>query len=97
MALLPSPFPRKLFQQAVDVQTLMNLLYFRISFDKKFLVEAHEHVVHTDEFTKNMVDCFVKTVENGLKQTKVVLTQRADYMCHYVEGKEPELKQVCHE
>uniref|UniRef100_A0A183CET1 Glutathione synthetase n=1 Tax=Globodera pallida TaxID=36090 RepID=A0A183CET1_GLOPA len=41
LSLYPSPFPRKLFQQAVDVQKAMLLLYFRASCDFAFLKEAH--------------------------------------------------------
>ncbi|CAD5216616.1 unnamed protein product [Bursaphelenchus xylophilus] len=94
LALLPSPFPRHLFEKAVEVQKWMNLLYFRISFDEKFLLKAHERVIETDEFTSNMVKCFLETIKDGLVQKKVVLTQRADYMCHHIDGQEPELKQI---
>ncbi|KAI6211467.1 Glutathione synthetase [Aphelenchoides besseyi] len=96
LALLPSPFPRKLFEQGMNVQLAMNLLYFKISWDSEFLIEAHSDVVHEDEFTRRMVDCYRKaTAEGGPRQKLMLLTQRSDYMCH-VEGKdkEPQLKQI---
>ncbi|KAI6217493.1 Glutathione synthetase [Aphelenchoides fujianensis] len=95
-ALLPSPFPRKLFDQGMNVQLAMNLLYFKISWDSEFLLEAHADVVHEDEFTRRMVDCYQRTMaDGGPRQKLMLLTQRADYMCHVEgEGKEPELKQI---
>ncbi|KAI6225130.1 Glutathione synthetase [Aphelenchoides fujianensis] len=95
-ALLPSPFPRKLFDQGMNVQLAMNLLYFKISWDSEFLLEAHADVVHEDEFTRRMVDCYRRTMaDRGPRQKLMLLTQRADYMCHVEgEGKEPELKQI---
>lgn len=80
--LFPSPFPRYLFDQAMDVQEAMNLLYFRISWDFDFLIRAHKEVVKTDDFIRHMVNILKILREEGIQQTKTLLTQRADYMCH---------------
>ncbi|KAI1728458.1 eukaryotic glutathione synthase, ATP binding domain-containing protein [Ditylenchus destructor] len=93
-ALFPSPFPRALFQQAMDVQKAMNLLYFRLSWDIPFLVQCHEKVIETDEFTRRLVDILVKVQNDGIKQNITLLTQRADYMCHIADSKELQLKQI---
>uniref|UniRef100_A0A915AN01 Glutathione synthetase n=1 Tax=Parascaris univalens TaxID=6257 RepID=A0A915AN01_PARUN len=92
--LLPSPFPRHIFQQAVDVQQATNLLYFRISWDYEFLVESHAEVVKTDDFTRHFVDILRRVHEAGIKQPKTLLIQRADYMCHGQRSDEFKLKQV---
>lgn len=95
-ALLPSPFPREIFEQAVNVQEAMSLLYFRISWDYEFLLRAHSEVVKTDQFTRHLVNILKAVHDEGIRQTKTLLIQRADYMCHD-EGNEEskyKLKQV---
>ncbi|VDK44604.1 unnamed protein product [Anisakis simplex] len=79
--LLPSPFPNRLFQEAVNIQQAINLLYFRISSDYEFLVNAHAEVIKTDDFTRHFVEILKHIHKVGLKQTKTLLIQRADYMC----------------
>ena len=76
-ALLPTPFPRDLFEQAVKVQEVldlnfsnskiqaMNLLYFRISWDYDFLIKSHEAVIKTDEFTRKMVEILTHVHNEG--------------------------------
>ncbi|KAL3116658.1 hypothetical protein niasHT_001405 [Heterodera trifolii] len=48
LALYPSPFPRKLFQQAKDVHKAMLLLYFRASINFEFLKEANSELINSD-------------------------------------------------
>uniref|UniRef100_A0A914RBF7 Glutathione synthetase n=1 Tax=Parascaris equorum TaxID=6256 RepID=A0A914RBF7_PAREQ len=86
--LLPSPFPRHIFQQAVDVQQATNLLYFRISWDYEFLFESNQ------ESLRHFVDILRRVHEAGIKQPKTLLIQRADYMCHGQRSDEFKLKQV---
>src|SRR4051812_18114206 len=82
LCLTPSPFSRRLFQQAINVQHAMNLLYYRVSLDTDFLLTAHREVVKTDEYIRRMVEILQCVVGEGVKQKCVLLTQRADYMCH---------------
>lgn len=72
----------------------MNLLYFRISWDYDFLMRAHSEVVRTDEFTRKMAETLTKVHQEGIRQKQVLLTQRADYMCHNPSEGVYELKQV---
>ncbi|VDL79168.1 unnamed protein product [Nippostrongylus brasiliensis] len=81
-ALLPTPFPRKLFQQAINVQNLMASLYHEIAYDYEFLIECHKDVVKTDDFTRGLIDILVKVRDEGLAQRKTLVIQRSDYMCH---------------
>ncbi|CAI4222466.1 unnamed protein product [Auanema sp. JU1783] len=69
IALIPTPFPRSLFQQAVDVQNLMASLYHDIAYDFDFLTKCHEEVVKTDSFIR-------------LAQKVTLAIQRSDYMAH---------------
>uniref|UniRef100_A0AC34QMD2 Glutathione synthetase n=1 Tax=Panagrolaimus sp. JU765 TaxID=591449 RepID=A0AC34QMD2_9BILA len=94
LALFPSPFPAKLYQQAVEVQNAMLELYFRLAWDHDFLVEAHKEVIKTDEFIRKMVEIYEKVWASGVPQTKTLITQRADYMCNVAKNPEGELKQI---
>ena len=54
ISLFPSPFPRKLFNQAKRIQRTYNVLYSRIAMDTKFLdsvMGSEEGVGKVDEFT----------------------------------------------
>jgi hypothetical protein len=63
----------------------MQLLYFKISWDYPFLVDAHKDVIKSDLFTQKMVNILEQIHAEGIKQKLTLLTQRADYMCHYTE------------
>uniref|UniRef100_A0A7E4ZSA1 Glutathione synthetase n=1 Tax=Panagrellus redivivus TaxID=6233 RepID=A0A7E4ZSA1_PANRE len=94
MALFPSPFPRKLYDQAMEVQGDMMTLYHRISWSHDFLIEAHKEVVKTDEFTRKLVEIYETVWAAGVPQKKIVMTQRADYMANVSEKPEGELRQI---
>uniref|UniRef100_A0A1I7WRU1 Glutathione synthetase n=1 Tax=Heterorhabditis bacteriophora TaxID=37862 RepID=A0A1I7WRU1_HETBA len=80
--LLPSPFPKKLFLQAVDVQNLMAFLYHEIAYDYEFLISCHEQVIKTDSFMRRLISILLTVKEEGLAQAKSLVIQRSDYMCH---------------
>ncbi|KHJ93031.1 glutathione synthase [Oesophagostomum dentatum] len=82
ITLLPTPFPRKLFEQAVKVQNIIATLYHEIAYDYDFLIECHKDVVKTDPFTKGLIDILTKVRDEGLAQRKTLVIQRSDYMCH---------------
>jgi hypothetical protein len=49
LSLLPTPFPRTLFQTAKTLQTILNSLYMRIALDEEFLAKVFEDSVnHVD-------------------------------------------------
>ncbi|EGT56341.1 hypothetical protein CAEBREN_22530 [Caenorhabditis brenneri] len=82
LTLLPSPFPKNVFEQAVKLQDLYALLYHTIAYDFDFLVDIHKNVVKTDEFIRNMIEILKKVKAQGLKQPITLAIQRSDYMCH---------------
>ncbi|CAD6196901.1 unnamed protein product [Caenorhabditis auriculariae] len=82
IALLPSAFPRNLFEKAVNVQNLIAALYHEVAYDYDFLMKTHEQVIKTDVFTKNLVEIFKKVQEEGNAQPVSLAIQRSDYMCH---------------
>jgi hypothetical protein len=51
LSLFPTPFPRRLYQQANSLQNMLNSLYMRVALDWPFLDRViGESVVHVDEF-----------------------------------------------
>lgn len=94
MTLLPSPFPMELFQKAISVQTTLNELYFRISLDYEFLIEAYRDVVKADKWVARQVEMLKTVHADGIRQKYVLQVLRADYMTHCENNQNIELKQV---
>uniref|UniRef100_A0A914I918 Glutathione synthetase n=1 Tax=Globodera rostochiensis TaxID=31243 RepID=A0A914I918_GLORO len=95
LALLPSPFPRELYEQAIDVQQSLNELYFRVSCDHEFLMEAYKEVIKGDPFHAKLIEVEKRIQKEGIKQPLMLGLQRADYLSHWDEvAQKMELKQV---
>ncbi|KAI3408414.1 hypothetical protein GPALN_010340 [Globodera pallida] len=95
LALLPSPFPRELYEQAIDVQQSLNELYFRVACDHEFLMEAFEQVIKADPFHAKLIAVEKRIQKEGIKQPLMLALQRADYLSHWDEAAQKmELKQV---
>ncbi|KAL3115491.1 hypothetical protein niasHT_016615 [Heterodera trifolii] len=95
-SLFPSPFPRALFDKAVDVQKSLQLLYFRAMRDFDFLKEMHRAQTETNEEFRQTVDFIENCYKDGFKQPLTLFCQRAGYMAHENEEnneKKLELKQ----
>ncbi|KAL3100150.1 hypothetical protein niasHT_029880 [Heterodera trifolii] len=83
IALCPSPFPRELYDHAVNVQQAMNELYFRVASDHDFLMDAFKDVVKGDPFMARFVQIAKMVHDEGIHQPLAVQLQRADYMAHW--------------
>lgn len=95
IALLASSFPAELFEKAKAVQQTLSELYFRISLDHDFLVEAYRDVVKSDKWMAKQIDMMEQVRKEGFHQKLVFQFQRADYMSHWEgQGNKMELKQV---
>ncbi|KAL1733458.1 glutathione synthase [Schizophyllum commune] len=96
ISLFPSPFPRKLFNQAKRIQRTYNVLYSRIAMDTKFLdsvMGSEEGVGKVDEFTGQLWRGW-KALRDETVQPLHLGIFRSDYLLHSSAGKEPSLKQV---
>ena len=69
-------------------------LYFYLSWDHDFLIDSHKEVIKTDEFIRKMVEIYEEVWKSGVPQSKILVTQRADYMCNVARNPEGELRQV---
>lgn len=68
-SLFPSPFPRKLFEEAKRLQVLYNTLYSHVSVDNDFLEEVVGGAVSkVDEFQGKLFEIWKKVNDEGIKQ-----------------------------
>lgn len=82
-SLFPSPFPKKLFEEAKSLQIYYNSLYSHVSADDKFLEEVvGGTVAKVDEFQGKLFEIWKKVNEEGLKQDLQLGLFRSDYLLH---------------
>ncbi|CBQ69912.1 related to glutathione synthase [Sporisorium reilianum SRZ2] len=87
-SLLPSPFPRALFEKAQSIQPAYDLLYAQVSSDHAFLQRViGESVVHVDEFQKQLWDIYV-AVKDDLVQPLSLGLFRSDYLLHDAQSED---------
>ncbi|MEE6510850.1 hypothetical protein FKM82_031166 [Ascaphus truei] len=93
-ALLPSPVPRALFEQAEAVQLDFNLLVDVISQDTAFLEQALSSTVKVDDFIERLFKIHKQVLKEGLAQSVFLGINRSDYMFHCGDNGTPALKQI---
>ncbi|KAG7205148.1 hypothetical protein KM043_005517 [Ampulex compressa] len=78
--LLPSPFPRKEFNEACQIQPMLNLLMHKVAQDFNFLRETLEETIKVDNFTKRLFNiCEIINAE-GITQKVSLGLLRSDIM-----------------
>lgn len=66
--LLPSPFPRKEFKKAVELQIVLNELMHRVAHNRRFLTDSLKETIQVDEFTGNLFKIYETIQEEGVTQ-----------------------------
>ncbi|TPX63011.1 glutathione synthase [Powellomyces hirtus] len=97
VALFPSPFPRKLFEQALVLQPLFNELVDNVARDHEFLTEVMDSLAKVDDFTGRLYDIYKRVHEEGISQSISLGLHRSDYLLHVpadAPNTEPVLQQV---
>lgn len=79
-ALFPNPFPKRLYQECLDIHPIVSSLMFKIANDNKFIEESLDAVIKVDDFTKKLLDINKKVQLEGLAQPTISCINRADYM-----------------
>lgn len=77
LALFPSPFPRKEFERAKNLQRYYNVLYARVALDEAFLdrvMGAEQGVGRVDEFTGQLWRIWKKLRDRGITQVRLICT-----------------------
>ena len=73
-SLYPSPFPRKLFDQAKELQEIYNSLYASVTVDKDFLEDVVGGAVAlVDEFQGRLYEIWRTVEKEGVKQVSILL------------------------
>lgn len=92
--LFPTPVPKAIFQQALDVQTHYNTLVDKISQNADFLEEALASTVEVDDFTARLFKIHKQVLKEGSSQPVVLGLNRSDYMLDQRDNGTSSLKQV---
>lgn len=79
-SVFPTPFPRRLFTQALAIQPLYNELYMRVAEDAEWLEGVLAGMSRTDEFTATLLDIWRRSREGGEVQPVRCGVWRSDYM-----------------
>lgn len=70
-SLLPTPFPRHLYDQAKVLQPLYNALYAHVTVDDEFLHQVvGGAVAQVDEFQGKLYDLWKQVTAEGIKQVR---------------------------
>ncbi|XP_032671924.1 glutathione synthetase-like [Odontomachus brunneus] len=77
---LPSPFPRKEFHNACDIQIILNTFIHRVAHDYDFLKETLWETVKADDFTRNLFDIYETVHREGAAQKLSLAILRSDLM-----------------
>ncbi|XP_015836716.1 glutathione synthetase isoform X2 [Tribolium castaneum] len=78
--LIPSVFPRKEFEKACEMQSILNELMHKVAHDRCFFTESLKDIVKVDEFTRNLFRIYETVVAEGLTQRVCLGLLRSDYM-----------------
>ncbi|XP_050315567.1 glutathione synthetase-like isoform X2 [Anthonomus grandis grandis] len=78
--LLPSTFPRREFEKAVEIQTTLNELMHRVAHNQEFLKETLQGTIQVDEFTGNLYKIWETVMEEGVNQPLSLGLVRNDLM-----------------
>ncbi|KAK5115377.1 hypothetical protein LTR85_009837 [Meristemomyces frigidus] len=92
---LPTPFPRRCFDEAWQLQRCMNELYIRAAADEPWLYAILKPLIEHDSFLAALWSVHLEVKEAGAVQSVVCGIFRADYMLHQpVASESVSLKQV---
>ena len=68
--LFPSPFPRREFHLAVDIQPTLQELMHKVAHDYDFLRETLAETIKVDEFTAKLFEIYEMTRKEGVSQVR---------------------------
>ncbi|PKC74916.1 glutathione synthase [Rhizophagus irregularis] len=80
VSLFPSPFPRKTYEEAIELQPMFNLLFHKLSQDSEFITQVVEEITKVDDFVDNLYKIYLKVKEEGIVQPISLGLHRSDYL-----------------
>lgn len=95
VSILPTPFPRRCFEEALELQDIFNELYVRVAADPDWLYSILGKLMEHDALISALWNVYLKVKEAGAVQKTVCGVFRSDYMLHQPDkNDEVSLKQV---
>ncbi|KAF4524344.1 hypothetical protein B566_EDAN015897 [Ephemera danica] len=79
-ALLPSTFPRKEFEKAINIQPILNELMHKVAHDYEFLYSSLKSTITVDPFTSRLFDLYETVRKEGITQPVSLGLVRSDLM-----------------
>ncbi|KAI1206097.1 glutathione synthase [Annulohypoxylon truncatum] len=83
VSIVPTIFPRHLFYHALDIQTLFNELYIKLSEDESFIQSIIQRLGEADGFAAKLWSIWEHVREEGEVQRLRCGIFRSDYMIHH--------------
>jgi hypothetical protein len=93
VSLMPTPWPRRLYEEAVSLQRDFNELYVRLAVNETMLEQMLAPLVEQDEFTSVLWKIHQEAKRRGISQKLSLGIFRSDYMVE-VGGGSQSLRQV---
>lgn len=78
--LIPSSFPRKEFNRACELQTILNKLMHRLAHDYEFLKDTLKETIKVDHFTRKLFEIYETVRSEGFTQKISLGMLRSDIM-----------------
>ena len=95
VSILPTPFPRKCWEEAVELQHIFNELYMRAASDEEWLYSVIGPLIQHDSLVAALWNVYLEVKKAGKVQNIVCGLFRSDYMLHQTpDCPDPFLKQV---
>ncbi|PPJ59824.1 hypothetical protein CBER1_10633 [Cercospora berteroae] len=91
VSILPTPFPKHLFEQARELQPLFNELYLRVASDHEWLRQVLSPLIEHDPLVAGLWKIYQQVHNTDAKQHVVCGMFRSDYM---IDARDSTLKQV---
>lgn len=100
LSLFPTPFPRRLYQQANSLQNMLNALYLRVTLDWTFMDRIMEKVAPVDAFQARLYHyakkmrgrantvCPTRSLHSSLIAYRVVSLVSSDQTIYYTSKKQ---------
>ena len=85
VSILPTPFTRKRYEEALELQHVFNELYMRVASDADWLCSVISPLIEHDGLVAALWNVYLRVEEAGALQNVVCGLFRSDYMLHQTQ------------
>ncbi|CAG8688162.1 24243_t:CDS:10 [Cetraspora pellucida] len=82
ISLFPSPFPKKEFELALELQPIFNLLFHKLSRDHELIEKVVGELINVDDFIQKLYNIYLTVRKEGITQQISLGLHRSDYILH---------------